>query len=146
MDSPVETVVGETLVDGTRCQVRETEIDGLPSQITVHPDGSQSLIDDGQELPTTPIALVTPEKLAAFLSVTERTLRRWEMAGNMPKALRFGDPGRPAVRYAMPAILAWLKNPAHVHKIRSADFVGRTLDAQADPADLEKVDELLARS
>ncbi len=146
MEQIIGEAVSETLVDNIRCQVRETEIDGLPSQITVHPDGSQSLIDDGQELPTTPIALVTPEKLAAFLSVTERTLRRWEMAGNMPKALRFGDPGRPAVRYAMPAILAWLKNPAHVHKIRSADFVGRTLDAQADPADLEKVDELLARS
>ncbi len=146
MERIIGEAVSETLQGNIRCQVREREIDGKLSQITVHPDGSQTLIDDGQELPTTPIALVTPEKLAAFLSITVRTIRRWEMAGNMPKALRFGDPGRPAVRYAMPAILAWLKNPAHVHKIRSADFVGRTLDAQADPADLEKVDELLARS
>lgn len=68
------------------------------------------LLDRLAEFPPPPMTL-TQDELARELRVDERTIRRWDKGGKLPKAIRLGDGEKTETktkRWRRDAIMRWL--------------------------------------
>ena len=77
---------------------RRTETRPQPA---IKVDAVEEALNEAQRMPE----LVNPKQAAALLSVTERTLERWRIAGDGPPFVRLT---RGTVRYSMPALAAFV--------------------------------------
>jgi len=70
-----------------------------PASIKV--DAVEEALNEAARMPE----LVTPKQAAAILTVTERTLERWRIAGDGPPFVRLS---RSTVRYSLPMLAAFV--------------------------------------